>query len=264
MKDRKPLTAFVSYSHLDRGWTEKLFSLDYVATTYGHCFVWKDTRIRFGDEWGGEIQTQLENASIAILLVSRNYLASPFINKHELPRLIERHKNDPDFRIVWLNIDIKPEQITGEAQALVAIQGWLADLPAAPDNIPAAELRHAQDSIKRVIQEAVDPIGAELVKLTGARYEVGEFISQGTLSAVYTAEDRTLKRRVAIKALADKRRRDEFNASLKTAVTTSDQPSFVTVYDARMDEHASYCVMQLVENGTLRQRIKDHPKGLPP
>ena len=50
--------------------------------------VWDDTRIELGDSWQNEIDVALSEARVAILLVSADFLASPFIRKREIPQLL--------------------------------------------------------------------------------------------------------------------------------------------------------------------------------
>ena len=51
--------------------------------------VWEDTRIRPGDEWRAEIRKAIEAASVAVLLISADFLASEFVASEELPALVE-------------------------------------------------------------------------------------------------------------------------------------------------------------------------------
>src|SRR5262249_6312747 len=44
-----------------------------------------------GQDWHGEIRAALEGASVAVLLVSADFLASPFIRREEVPQLLQRH-----------------------------------------------------------------------------------------------------------------------------------------------------------------------------
>jgi hypothetical protein len=52
--------------------------------------LWADTDIRIGDEWHPEIIRAIERSSVALLLISADFLASDFIMKQELPVLISR------------------------------------------------------------------------------------------------------------------------------------------------------------------------------
>ena len=52
--------------------------------------AWDDNQIRPGDAWQKEIQTAMERARVAILLVSVDFLCSKFIVSQELPALLQR------------------------------------------------------------------------------------------------------------------------------------------------------------------------------
>jgi hypothetical protein len=56
--------------------------------------VWDDKRLRTGDAWRKEIDTALATCSIAVLLVSMQFLNSDFINDAELTRIFDRHKRE--------------------------------------------------------------------------------------------------------------------------------------------------------------------------
>lgn len=61
--------------------------------------VWSDMNIAGGDSWEAEIDAAIRKASIALVLVSADYLASKWISNRELPRLLERVEKD-EIRII--------------------------------------------------------------------------------------------------------------------------------------------------------------------
>ena len=51
--------------------------------------IWDDTRIQAGDDWRVEIRKAIEGASVAVLLISADFLASDFVATEELPAMLE-------------------------------------------------------------------------------------------------------------------------------------------------------------------------------
>lgn len=80
---------FISYSHADKEWLQKLQKHLKVLSIQIRLEVWDDTRLQSGDKWKVEIEKALEDANIAILLVSTDFLASDFIRTNELPPILK-------------------------------------------------------------------------------------------------------------------------------------------------------------------------------
>ena len=56
--------------------------------------VWSDADITVGQRWFDEIATMLRSCHVAILLISADYLTSEFLQKEEVPVLLERSQRE--------------------------------------------------------------------------------------------------------------------------------------------------------------------------
>jgi hypothetical protein len=127
-KATKSKKIFISYSHKDIGYKDEV-----VVTLKGLKNIsqdlefdyWADDRIKAGNMWEQEIINALENSSIAILIASRNFIASDFIMKTEVPKILENAEkngvliltivagasilnNSPIGKFQWINTPNKP------------------------------------------------------------------------------------------------------------------------------------------------------------
>jgi hypothetical protein len=83
---------FISYSHADKEWLERLKRHLKPLVREGNLDCWDDTHIRPGDDWQQEIQNALDMARVAVLLISADFFASDFIDETELPPLLDAAK----------------------------------------------------------------------------------------------------------------------------------------------------------------------------
>ena len=84
---------FISYSHHDAKWLERLQVHLKPIVREGSIDVWSDLRIRPGSQWRNEVNDALDAANIAILLVSADFMNSDFIAEVELPKLLSTAKS---------------------------------------------------------------------------------------------------------------------------------------------------------------------------
>lgn len=96
---RKPV--FISYSHKDKEWLDKLRS--FLKPLEDQMDLWDDEKIKAGDLWREEIKKSLMAARAAILLVSQDFLTSEFISTQELPTLLER-ADTQGVKIFWIAV----------------------------------------------------------------------------------------------------------------------------------------------------------------
>lgn len=79
---------FISYSHVDSACIDRLLVHLKPLERSNTVVCWSDRRIRTGDKWRTELEKNLDEAVIAILLISADFLASDFIVNNELPPLL--------------------------------------------------------------------------------------------------------------------------------------------------------------------------------
>lgn len=109
---------FVSYSHKDRKWLQRLQVHLRPLECDKAVKHWDDTMLVAGRRWKVEIETVLASAKVAILLVSADFLASEFIVSRELPKLLSNARKSG---AVILPIIISPCRFT-EISTLAAFQ----------------------------------------------------------------------------------------------------------------------------------------------
>ena len=65
--------------------------------------LWDDTRLEAGKQWFPELERAIERADVAVLLVSKHFLASDFISDFELPTILRKSQAD-GMHVFWLPI----------------------------------------------------------------------------------------------------------------------------------------------------------------
>lgn len=115
-------TVFISYSHKDEDWKDRLVAHLRVLQKEGLFDLWDDRRIEAGEDWHQKISDAMNVAGAAILLITADFLTSTFILKEEVPRLLERKNHEglsifpvivrpcPWKKVKWLSkMQVRPE-----------------------------------------------------------------------------------------------------------------------------------------------------------
>jgi hypothetical protein len=102
---------FISYSHADAIWMERLRVHLAPLVKKGVLSIWSDTQIRAGSNWKAEINQAIAVARVAVLLVSANYLASDFVVEQELPLLLAKAQAE-GLTVIWIPISSSAWQLT--------------------------------------------------------------------------------------------------------------------------------------------------------
>lgn len=85
-----PRDVFVSYSHQDMPWFDRISRILAKIERAGDATFWTDKKIKAGERWLDVIRDRLDSATAAILLMSQSFLERPFIRDEELPVLLDK------------------------------------------------------------------------------------------------------------------------------------------------------------------------------
>lgn len=85
---------FISYCHIDAEYLTRLRKHLIPFERQDKIQVWSDTQIKPWDIWKDEIKKWLDQAAVAILLISADFLASNFIINNELPNILKSYKDE--------------------------------------------------------------------------------------------------------------------------------------------------------------------------
>ncbi|HNE00392.1 MAG TPA: toll/interleukin-1 receptor domain-containing protein, partial [Plasticicumulans sp.] len=140
-----PGKVFVSYSHKDEKWKDRVVEQLGVLGFDGLLEVWEDRQIAAGDDWKPAIQKAIAECDAALLLISASFLTSKFIRGEEVPPLLKRRQEE-GIRVV--PVILKPCPWTE--------LDWLNPIQARPtDGKPLSKMRpaNADEALSRLVSE---------------------------------------------------------------------------------------------------------------
>jgi hypothetical protein len=82
---------FFSYSHKDEALRDRLEVHLAMLKRQGAISTWHDRRIAAGDDFGRQIDENLERADVILLLISPDFIASDYCHDVEMQRALARH-----------------------------------------------------------------------------------------------------------------------------------------------------------------------------
>jgi hypothetical protein len=91
--DRSGIEVFVSYSHLDGRLREELDKYLFILKRNEVIRVWHDGEISPGTPFSEQITQHLESATLILLLVTKNFIASDYCYCKEMKVALERHNS---------------------------------------------------------------------------------------------------------------------------------------------------------------------------
>ncbi len=140
-----PSKIFISYSHRDEEEKDHLVSHLGVLASEGLLDLWVDDRLAAGGDWESEIGSAMDQAALALLLVTRHFLNSRFILGTEVPTLLRART---ERGLVVIPIIARP----------CAWQrvGWLARMNVQPKNgapVWRDQGAHADEELARIAEQ---------------------------------------------------------------------------------------------------------------
>src|SRR2546421_4518726 len=88
----KPVEVFLSYAEEDESLCLDLVKHLSQLSHEGSLVLWHRRQIVAGTDWNKEIDEHLERASVILLLISANFMASKYGDGGEMQRAMRRHE----------------------------------------------------------------------------------------------------------------------------------------------------------------------------
>ena len=85
---------FISYARSDADWLKRLITHLRPLERSGRLDLWHDGKLRVGENWRLRLQAAVDSASVAVLLLTANFMASDFIYTNELQPIVRRARGD--------------------------------------------------------------------------------------------------------------------------------------------------------------------------
>ncbi|MEM9885389.1 MAG: TIR domain-containing protein [Bacteroidota bacterium] len=106
---KQPVQVFISYAHKDEDFKDQLNRRLKYFERNEIIKVWDDRDILPGQDWHGEISEALENADIALFLISPDFIYSDYIDSNEVKRAMELHDEKS---LVLIPLMIRPSNLS--------------------------------------------------------------------------------------------------------------------------------------------------------
>jgi serine/threonine protein kinase len=252
---------FVSYAHENRDWIENLGLNKDPGGVESASFWIDEDRIHSGDRWNKKAQKALKRCTSVVLLISRQFLDSEAIKKHELP-LIKKRYDEGSISVVFVPIGHLDTKEVGRAlkidnlHNLISIPAWETPLPQKAER--RTEIR------TRIVSAATEPPEVQnLRRRILPKYHLKTDLGAGPLGRVFTAYDEQLERDIAVKLLRKRKRDKHFKDSIRSVAKVTDHTYILSVYGAYLDVDPPHYVRQFVSGDTLRTLLDDTHSGEP-
>ena len=177
---------FISYSHNDEKWKDRVLKHLGVLVKENRLTVWDDRQIAAGQDWFPEIKRALEECDVALLLVSVDFLNSGFILNQEVPKLLSRRLREGTRVVPVILRDCLWSEVS-----------WLKDIQVRPkDGKPLASF--SKSKVEAVLTE----LAKEVMRLTAPSHSSPNKMTKGDQPDTSNVKE-DLEHRVSVKADAE-------------------------------------------------------------
>jgi len=154
---------FISYSHDDEEEMQFVYRHLRPLERYGKLECWHDKKMSGGDNWQQKIEQQLDQCSIAIILISIDFLNSEFIQNHEVEQMLKRHARD-ELRIYPIRLrscHFKTYSWLGQLNHRPACGTWLmeAEPPSIREPLMTAIVEEIDELLARKAEANLSAVG---------------------------------------------------------------------------------------------------------
>ena len=199
-------TVFVSYAREDRKWAERLVTFLAPWIRDRRVRLWDDSQIQPGAPWQDEIENAIREATVAVLLVTPDFLASDFIMERELPMILEQARKK-ELRLAWIATRPSPVDVT-EISRFQAVNDPSRPLdtldPAQRDQEMVRIARRIADAVTigtfagglQIIDETMEPLEAALEgrpEVQGREFRVRANYEPGRDRITFTGAAQTIR-----------------------------------------------------------------------
>lgn len=140
-KSRHPPRIFISYSHLDKKYTEELSDHFGILSRLKETAIWYDREIRPGAVIDDTILTYLSNSDIILLMVSPHFVKSDYCWEIEMRCALERHQSG--------NCIVVPIIVRPTPQWQKSSFGKLLAMP--PNGKPITSFKSREDAYEQIV-----------------------------------------------------------------------------------------------------------------
>jgi hypothetical protein len=149
---------FVSYAREDRRWLDANYQFNLVpflveSLRRHNVVFWFDTELKPGDEFKRNIDAEIDQAQIALLIVSQHFLNSEFIESREMPRIAARAQRG---QMIVIPVLVEPCDWTDYP--------FLSDRQMVPSS-PLIEYTVSEPSWAKVKYQILDGLKAQLKRI---------------------------------------------------------------------------------------------------